>query len=312
MFSYSIGDHAMSINVLDDKQVLRVPLISHEDILEKYNVDFFSYISNLKAIRFLLIKKIVLTKRSKKELVSKIKVSKMIKLKANTSLNQLSFNIKIMEKLSQILWTTPLYSHTYHNKFGRKELNENNLKSFDSIFLEYIKVQENEWDLKFQEEDILAKLKDLRNQMASMWLPFREKHFNFALKKLNELSNLSFGNANYLSIVEELVENLIPVFSIYEIFNRSLSESVYPESIPQTKRLGAYFALFLSSKYNIFGVSLMRFFNKLSYYNWIYLVKKKSLSVPELFNLILRLPIWKHIPFKVKERILKSNIEYIK
>ncbi|MFW9951645.1 MAG: hypothetical protein ACFFKA_16135 [Candidatus Thorarchaeota archaeon] len=232
IFSYSIGDHAMSITLLDDKHLLKVPIIPYEDIVEKYKIDFFSYISKLKAIRLLLIKKILLNKRRKKELAINMRISRIYKLKANRSFNQFSLNIKIMEKLCQILWTTPLYTHTYHSESRRKELNNYKLKCLDSIFLEYIKEQETEWGFKFQEEEILGKLKDLRDQMASMWLPFKEKHFNFALKELNEISRLSLNNNAYISRVNEYVENLIPIFSIYEIFNRSLSESVYPESIP--------------------------------------------------------------------------------
>ena len=75
VFSYSIGDHAMSVNQSKDKNVLTIPLISHESILKHYNVDFFSYILKLKSLRLLLIKKINLNKRKRIELISKIKFS---------------------------------------------------------------------------------------------------------------------------------------------------------------------------------------------------------------------------------------------
>ena len=132
---------------------------------------------------------------------------------------------------------------------------------------------------------------------------FKEQQFNLALKKLNELSALSLENSNYNIIVNEYLDDLIPIFSIYEIFNRPLSESVYPESIPRNKRLGAYLASFLTSRYNLFGVNLMNLFNKLAFYNWSYFILKKKLNRTRFFNLILKLPIWKHIPLTVKKRI---------
>ncbi|MFW9951756.1 MAG: hypothetical protein ACFFKA_16695 [Candidatus Thorarchaeota archaeon] len=168
------------------------------------------------------------------------------------------------------------------------------------------------WDIEFQETEIITKLEDLKNHMLAMWIPFKNNHFNYAIKKLNELANLSLSHKEYFSLINEYLDNLTPIFSIYEIFNRSLSESVYPESIPQTKRLGAYFARFLSSKYNIFGVNLMHLFNKLSYNNWSYLIYRKKLSMHKLFNLILNLPIWKYVPKRIKRRILDSNLEYIR
>jgi hypothetical protein len=310
VFSYSIGDHAMSINSKIDIETLKVSLIPHEYIVKHYNVDFYSYIVKLKVIRLLLIKKILQNKRKKKEILSKLKFMDKSKLKFNKTFIQLSFNVKIMEKLLYMLWTTPLYTQTVQTESSGDEIYSFQLKNFDSVFLEYIKEQEIEWNLTFQEKDLINKLEDLKNHMASMWLAFKEKHFNFAIKKLNALSTLSLKNPKYITIINDYLENLIPIFSIYEIFSRSLSESVYPESIPQTKRLGAYFAKFLTSKYNLFGINLMHFFNKLAYRNWSYLIKKKRITLIELFNFILKLPIWKYIPLNVKERILQSNMEY--
>jgi len=105
--------------------------------------------------------------------------------------------------------------------------------------------------------------------------------------------------------VNEILNKLIPIFSIYEIFNRSLSESVYPESIPHTERLGAYIASFLTSRYNIFGVNLMHLFNRLAFYNWSYYIFKNKLNRKKFYNFILKLPIWKNIPESIKLKILK-------
>jgi len=201
-----------------------------------------------------------------------------------------------MNDLLQMLWITPLFTHTSQ-------------KDCDSVFLEYIKTQENESDLKFKEEELLTKFVDLDKYMATMWLKFKEKFVYLASKMLKELSDAPLTSSADISGIDRYLYELIPIFSIYEIFNRPLSKSIYPESIPQTKRLGAYVARFLTSKYNIFGVNLMHFFNELAYNNWIYLMRNKKITLPELFNLILKLPIWKYIPLKVKNKIAKSNMD---
>jgi hypothetical protein len=89
--------------------------------------------------------------------------------------------------------------------------------------------------------------------------------------------------------------------AIYEIFIRPLSNSVFPESIPQSKRLGAYIAKFFTSKYNPLGLSLISFFNKLAYRNWTNLIMQKQLNIRQFFNLIVNLPIWKHIPNNIRD-----------
>jgi hypothetical protein len=140
-----------------------------------------------------------------------------------------------------------------------------------------------------------------------MWSFFKERHFNFALGKLNTLSTLSLENQDYFKIINEYVNRLIPIFSIYEIFNRSISETVYPESIPQTKRLGSYIASFLTSRFNPLGVNLMNLFNRLAFNNWSYYIVKNNLTRAQLFRDIFKLPIWKYIPEKITKKILESK-----
>ena len=135
--------------------------------------------------------------------------------------------------------------------------------------------------------------------MAKMWLYFKERHFRYAVKKLNEINSLSLDDQNYKNKIVDYLEKLIPIFSIYELFSRSLTESVYPESVTSTKRLGPYIARFFTSKYNPIGINLLGIFNKLAFQNWSFLIKKKKLNLDEFFNLVLRLPIWNHIPERV-------------
>jgi len=217
----------------------------------------------------------------------------------------------------ELLWTSPLYSHTIHYTLNEEtdlqKTTENSYftnfdnKSIGSIFLIYITQFEETNGFTFKELEVLNELEKIRDIMGNMWLYFKEKHFKFALKKLNTLSTLSLDNSDYKKIVNEYIDNLIPIFSIYEIFNRSLSESVYPESIPQTKRIGAYIASFLTSRFNPFGVNLMNLFNKLAFYNWSFFILRRKLNRTRFFKTIFKLPIWKYIPNNVVEKILNSE-----
>ena len=216
-----------------------------------------------------------------------------------------------------MLWTTPLYTHTIHktidDEFNLQKQKRNEFitdfsnTSTDSIFLLFIKKFEEKNSFSFKEKDVINELVNLKDKIGTMWLNFKEKHFNFALKKLSDLSTLPLDDVSYRKVVNEYIDNLIPIFSIYEIFNRALSESVYPESVPQIKRLGGYFASILTSRFNPFGVNLMNLFNKLAFNNWSYLIINRKLNRKQFFKLIMKLPIWKNIPRTIKKEILSSD-----
>lgn len=227
--------------------------------------------------------------------------------------------IILLEKIRELLFTTPLYTHSINSTGEREELfkllinkKERIEKTEDtptnSIFLTLIKDYQKKCNFLFEEDEILEGLKDLENFLADVLLSFNEKHFKIALKGLNEMVALSMEDPDYEKKVNNYLDKLLPVLSIYEIFNRPLFESAYPESIPQTKRLGAYIARFLTSKYNPIGINLMKLFNRLSFYNWSHLVFKKKLNQRQFFNYILKLPIWKHIPPKIKMKILNYKM----
>ncbi len=332
-FSYSVGDHAMSVESEKSKKTISVPLITHDTIVRKYNVNFYDYLENLIATEKLIKRKIIHYKQLKKEFISNLKRTDRIKFRIDQSksfsvpslnisqkfskIQECSLHIRLMEIIMKMLWTTPLYTHTIH-KTIEKEFNLQKQKrndfitdfsklSIDSIFLLYIKKFEEENAFIFKEIEVINELIKLRDLMGTMWLYFKEKHFNFALKKLNELSTLSLNDFSYRKIVNEYIDNLIPIFSIYEIFSRTLSESVYPESVPQTKRLGEYLASLLTSRFNPFGINLMNLFNKLAFNNWSYLIINRKLNQKQFFKLIMRLPIWKNIPKTIKKKILNSE-----
>ncbi|MHA1149298.1 MAG: hypothetical protein ACTSR8_13770 [Promethearchaeota archaeon] len=327
MFSYTIGDHAMSVEKSIDLYTLKVPLITYDVIVNKYDVDFYSYIKKIIHINVLLNKKIAFYKRKRKNLIIKMSWKDRILFRLNQSIprrrdisNKFSEIVKLsnykhlLEKLRDLMWTSPLYTHTLH--FPTKEerdkttalfvdfAEEFERDSIDSNLLTFIKQYEIEHDIVFEEEEVIRELKSLRDQMAKMWLYFKERHFKYAVKKLGEISSLSLNDPNYKKKINNYLDKLIPIISIYEIFHRPLSESVYPESIPQTKRLGSYLARFLTSKYNPMGINIMNIFNRLAYRSWIYLIIKRKLNRMNFFYLVLKLPIWKGIPPEVKKRIL--------
>jgi hypothetical protein len=333
IFTYTIGDHAMSVQkgVFDSssQEILETPLISHDYIVQKYDIDFYSYIKKLMDLNKLLNKKISILKKKKKNVlkylnfIDKIRyfLAKLISSKNLSTpfsvLKKYNQTIKLMEKLRNFLWTTPLFTHTVHSP-TEKELKYKLLikheheddydhESTNSILLTLINRFEKIQDFKFEDFEVIEKLKELRDHMAKMWLYFKERHFRYAVRKLNELSSLSLNDDNYAEKINDYLDKLIPIISIYEIFNRSLAESVYPEASPQTNRLGSYLARFFSSKYNPLGINLMKVFNNLAYYNWSYFIKQQKINYTQFFNFVLKLPIWTHIPPKIKAKILSYN-----
>ena len=332
-FSYSIGDHAMSTEREKSKKTISVPLITHDTIVRKYKVNFYDYLNDLIATEKLIKRKIIHFKQLRKEFIGNLKRIDRIKFRIDQSksfsvpslkisqkfskIQECSLHVRLMEIIMKMLWTTPLYTHTIHktidDEFNLQKQKRNELitdfsnMSIDSIFLLYIKKFEEINSFSFKEMDVINELVNLKDKIGLMWLNFKEKHFNFALKKLNDLSTLSLDDINYRKVVNEHIDNLIPIFSIYEIFNRALSESVYPESVPQTKRLGGYLASILTSRFNPFGVNLMNLFNKLAFNNWSYLIINRKLNRKQFFKLIMKLPIWKNIPKTIKKEIVNSN-----
>jgi len=333
IFSYSVGDHAMSVESEKLKKTISVPLITHDTIVRKYNVNFYDYLNSLLATEKLIKRKIIHFKKRRKEFINNLKKIDRIKFRIDQSksfsipslkisqkyskIQECSLHIRLMEIIMKMLWTTPLYTHTIqktiddefnHQKQKRNEFSTDiNNTSMDSIFLLYIKKFEEINSFSFNEMEVINKLVNLRDKMGITWLSFKEKHFNFALKKLNDLSTFPLNDFNYKKVVNEYINNLIPIFSIYEIFNRALSESVYPESVPQTKRLGGYLASFLTSRFNPFGVNLMNLFNKLAFNNWSYLIINRKLNRKQFFKLVVKLPIWKNIPKTIKKGLLNSD-----
>lgn len=328
-FSYSVGDHAIKVETKTPDKVKYIPLICHQEIKELYNIDFYSYTLQLFSFQKLLIKKILEYKKQKKSIISTLRWLEKVKFRINqskyfslksidTSENFINIDrciksIKLMEKLIDLIWITPLQCHTYHSltPFEFKSLDFNNYNpqdKIDSIFLLYIKYEENEKNFRFKESEVIQYIESLSNLMGKMWLKFRDNYINNALKELNNVSTQLDNNDSFNKNAITYINKLIPIFSIYEIFNRALSETIYPEATPERKRLGTFIARFFASRYNLFGVNLMRHFNNLAFNNWAYFIKKKRISIDHFFEFILKLPIWKYIPTYVKRRII-SNLD---
>ncbi len=329
-FSYTIGDHAMSVINTKSKWTQPIHLITYEDLKNHYDVDFYSYISNLIKVDKYLKRKIIeyrkLTRMFLKSMgkLDKLKIissrrrigtySEKNKTNMSRFIAKYSIYRKLLEELRVLLWTTPLYTHTIH-KPTKSEMSLINSKKFEigqqdstnSILLSFINYFQDKYKFIFEEREVIQNLELLRDDMAKMWLYFKERHFQFAKHTLNEISSITLSNKNYKEVISSYINTLVPIISIYEIFHRSLSESAYPEVIPRVKRIKAYLAKFLVSKYSIIGFNLVRLFNKLAFNKWSFLIRNRKYDRVGFFNLILNLPIWNSIPADVKEIILKNN-----
>jgi hypothetical protein len=334
-FVYTVGDHAISLKKKKNIPKKEIKYLSNQEIEKEYDLDFYSYIEKLLGLETLLLHKKLYYKKKRKQKVKELSFLQKLKLflyrskkltiskrklpEEFSEIEKLSHFSRLIEKINELLWTTPLYSHTVHdpNLINRDEfkrltglsfdLEDFDKKSSDSIIMSYINQYSKSFNFTFDDEEILDKIRVLRDHMAKMWLYFKERQFKYALRKINQLSEIHLTAKDYKEKITMNLRELIPLISIYELFNRPLSKSVYPESIPQTKRLGAYLAKFLTSKYNILGLNLIRLFNKLAFNNWIYLIQKFNLNLKEFFIFVLSLPIWKHIPEKIKQTILSNT-----
>jgi hypothetical protein len=323
-FYYSVGDHAMKVKNDGINKILELPLITHDYIVKEYDIDFYSYIKTLLETNKLLNQKIRFYRDKRSDLINKLNRADKLKFRLEQSkhsakefarmsqklskkypvIDKYGHYKTLLEKIRNLLFTKPLYMHTIHDakeglKYSQQEPN-------DSILLSFIKKYEEEHAFNFEEEDIIHRLEQLRDYLAKMWLLFKERQFKYTLKKFNELLSFSLNDDDYENRINRLLDELLPIIAIYEIFNKSLSESVYPESVPQAKRLGSFIARFLTSKYNPIGTNLMRLFNKLAFHNWSYFILKTKMNRKEFFNYLLKLPIWKHIPVNIKMKMLMS------
>ncbi|MFX1502742.1 MAG: hypothetical protein ACFFDH_17405, partial [Promethearchaeota archaeon] len=263
-FYYSIGDHAIRIERDNLNKVLSIPLMTHEFIVKKYGVDFKFYVKTLLEVNKMLINKINYYRELRNNLIRKLNKKDKVKLRTEQSkhfakkiarmsrklskkypiIDIYSHYKTLLEKIRELLFTTPLYMHVSQllenlqrisNKLSknREEIDLIKNESTNSILLSFIKKYEKIHNFKFEEEEVLDELEKLHNIITKMWVTFKENHFRFAMNKLNALSTLGIYDKNYKIKINELLDEILPILAIYEMFNRPLFESVYPESIPQ-------------------------------------------------------------------------------
>jgi len=318
IFSYSIGDHAMSILKYEGQEFSEIPLINNEYIKRKYDVDFYPYIKKLISMNNAITERIkelrgVISDNLKgfsfvDRLRYKLRKGKVIPISENLQKTKdIEATINVLDKIRQKLWTSPLYSHTVHSRKqlphvqnqDENDLNELEQEESDSILLGTVRKYKKKYKIEFSENKIIKKLGELRDEMAKMWLYFKERHINYAKRKMMKISSLSLDDPDYREKILKTVDNLIPIFTIHEIFIRPLSDSIYPESIPQSQKMWSYLATFLTSKYNLMGVNLIKIFNRIAYHRWSYFFKRKNIKLKHIFNFFVKLPIWENIPNEI-------------
>lgn len=328
MFTYSVGDHAMRVFALDSQEIKKIPLIDNDHIKKKYEVDFYPYIQKLISTNNVITRRIkdlkseINTILKSSSILDKIryriyiKQGKLIPLSQNLrKLNNIQLIIKILNKIRNKLWTTPIFSHTVHSPlkykelemFKQEDLDELDQEESESILLATLKKYRKKHNIELNEPQIVKKLEELRDAMASLWLYFRERYLNFAKRKMLKITSMSIKDPDYRKKTLELVDELMPIITIHEIFIRPLSDSVYPESIPQSQKMWTYLARFLTSKYNPIGFNLMKIFNRISYSRWSYYFKKKGIKYQDYLNFFLKMPIWGNIPKNVMD--LMKNLD---
>ena len=92
---------------------------------------------------------------------------------------------------------------------GKKNDENLNHESIDSIFLLCLKYYEIKYGFDFEEEDILNEIVEIKDLMAKMWLNFKERYFSFATKELNQLSMYSINSQNYDLKVSKILDKLL-------------------------------------------------------------------------------------------------------
>ncbi len=328
VFSYTIGDHAMSILKKDKQETKKIPLIDNDYIRKKYSVDFYPYIKKIISTNNIITRRIRVLREEIASILKNssffekiryrifIKKGKIIPLSDNLrKLNNIELHVKILEKVRNKLWTTPLYSHTVHTPLlqpkkidSTKEidLEEIEREESESTLIATVKKYRKKYGIEFKEDEIIESLEELRDYMASFWLIFRERHLNYAKRKMSKIITLSLKDPDYKEKVIKLIDDLIPILTIHEIFIRPLSDSVYPESIPQSQKMWTYLARFITSKYNPLGFNLVHIFNRIAYNRWAYFFKKKGIKYKNLFNFYLKMPIWSNIPKNIM-KYMKEN-----
>ncbi|MEJ2279766.1 MAG: hypothetical protein P8Y70_18785 [Candidatus Lokiarchaeota archaeon] len=183
LFVYSIGDHAISLNKNPNNYKKAINFLSNKEIKETYDVNFYSYVEKLLQVEHLLIQKIAYYKKERKKLIREMSLSKRIMFyfsqskrltKSNKNLSKQFSEIdkyshyeRILEKIIQLFWTTPLYSHTIHDpniinveefqKLTGLELTVEtfNKESADSIIMNYIHQYTRTFGFKFEDKEVI-------------------------------------------------------------------------------------------------------------------------------------------------------------
>lgn len=209
------------------------------------------------------------------------------------------------------LWNTPLYTHAILEEETDDDLGLGYIshEQKDSILLVKTYKFQEEWGISYAA--IIEDLKKIRDEMARIYFYFKARYLEHAKRALADLARLPRGTKNYQEILFRAVDDLLPIFTIYEILQRPLSDSAYPEMMQSKQKLLSFVARFFGWKYNPLGVSLMYLHNTLAYRRWSWLIHQRNLSFPQFYRFIENLPIWTHIPGKSEKKVDQSgdNVE---
>ncbi|MHA1733333.1 MAG: hypothetical protein ACTSU5_15410 [Promethearchaeota archaeon] len=313
-FDYSIGDHAIKFTRSRKacERTLAVNLITQDELRRRYDIDFQPYLKHVIHLDQVIRKRIEEETASKRAKRAEFPFFTRVKMRLRPKIKKIKpkhlargyleeeARVQFLRDLRMDLWNTPLYTHAIlegeeatNGSFGLGGLSH---ERKDSILLVKTYRFQERWGISY--DAIVKDLKKIRDEMARTYFYFKARYLEFAQKTLVEFSRLSRHASNYRETLFRTVDELLPIFTIYEILQRPLSDSAYPEMMLSRQRLLSYVARFFGQKYNPIGVSLMHIHNKLAFSRWSWLIHQKRMTFRSFFEFVGALPIWIHIPKK--------------
>lgn len=303
-FSYSIGDHAIRICEQPPDRTLPVKLLTQAEIQRAYDIDFQPYLKHVIHLDNLIRKRIqenVAENERKLEQMPRLHrwrvklrqkfspVKKLRPIHLSRGYTEEAARIQFLNELREDLWNTPLYSHAILEEDQDDRFQLSREKKDSVLLMKAYNFQET-WGVSY--DAIIADLQKIRDEMARIYFYFKARHLEYASRRVSELSRLSRNHPAYMERLFETIDEVVPIFTIYEILQRPLSDSAYPEMAVGRQRLWSSLALFFGNKYNPLGVSLMKLHNRLAFKRWAWFVHKHQLSLRQFYEFVAKIPIW--------------------
>ncbi|GAB4305282.1 MAG: hypothetical protein Kow0069_00820 [Promethearchaeota archaeon] len=302
-FTYSLGDHAVRVLRGNVEPSRPVRLVSHQELRRDYDVDLEKYLRHVIHLDSVIRKRMEEETARKREKRGALPLPQRVKVWLRPKVKRIKpkhlaagyleedARLQFLYDLRTELWNSPLFAHAIAGEFeggvGQKK---------DSILLVKAYEFEETWGIKY--DAIVRDLKKIRDEMARIYFYFKARHLEWAQRALLEVSGRISREKPHPKQVLAAVDELVPVFTVYELLQRPLSDSAYPEMMPPRKKFWSFVARFLNYRFNPFGVPMITLHNKLAFRRWAWLIRERGMNFREFFQFVSKLPIWTHVDFK--------------